>query len=191
MARKCTLLGLQLCAQSCAGSGCDYDSRNVWTSLPCPSSPVENTPTSTPTSTLPPADWWWGTNGGNCDSVCTAVGLECNAAAMETATTLAHLQQIAATAKTAFADPWPHINQITKLGGGHPANNAPFWDGRWDSHVFPAAGTTNCSVGTPHRWRLCRCGEEHQPQQRVCITFRCSLPLGVSIIFGRHHSWVG
>ena len=116
-----------------------------------PSAPPPSPPSPPPPS--PPADWWWGANAQSCDSVCDAVGLPCNAAAMETATTLAHLQQIAATAKTAFADPWPHISQITKLGGGHPANSAPFWDGRWGSHVFPGrgAGTSDCSVGTAHQ----------------------------------------
>ena len=108
----------------------------------------------------PPAGWWWGANGQSCDSVCDAVGLPCNAAAMETATTLADLLWILDNANTQFAGP---VSGVTMLGGNHPTEVAPFWDGRHAAYVFPPYGTVMCSAGHNKRYRLCRCGDTSPP----------------------------
>ena len=92
--------------------------------------------------------------------MCDAVGLPCNAAAMETATTLAHLLWILDNANTQFAGP---VSGVTMLGGNHPTEVAPFWDGRHAAYVFPPYGTVVCSAGHNKRHRLCRCGDTSPP----------------------------
>ena len=37
--RRCSLRGLTLCDQSCAGTGCNYNPILVWSSRPCPLPP--------------------------------------------------------------------------------------------------------------------------------------------------------
>jgi len=54
----CASLGLQLCAQSCKGTGCNYNRYPVFTNLPCPAAPSPPPPSppspSPPSGTRPP-----------------------------------------------------------------------------------------------------------------------------------------
>jgi len=45
---KCAQLSLELCGQSCAGSGCSYNSHPVWSRLPCDSLPAPPPPPPSP-----------------------------------------------------------------------------------------------------------------------------------------------
>ena len=61
-ARTCYLAGLELCAQSCANTGCGYNDYPVWTAMPCTLSPPmppgqapEFPPMPSPPPPLPPS----------------------------------------------------------------------------------------------------------------------------------------
>jgi len=51
---KCEALGLTMCEQSCAGTGCYYNRHPVFTSIPC-TEPPSSPPTPIPVGVLPPA----------------------------------------------------------------------------------------------------------------------------------------
>ena len=53
----CAISGLEMCTTNCAGDGCAYNSRAVWTSLTCeaqPPPPLQPTPLSPPPPSPPP-----------------------------------------------------------------------------------------------------------------------------------------
>jgi len=51
----CAANGLELCAGSCAGTGCSYNRHPVFSSLPCPSPPPPRSPPLPPPPSQPPA----------------------------------------------------------------------------------------------------------------------------------------
>jgi len=54
---KCAAAGLQLCAQSCKGLGCNYNRHPVYTNLPCPAEPPSPAPSPLPLPPPPPRVW--------------------------------------------------------------------------------------------------------------------------------------